>query len=85
MKELILNFTAKSRYALKIMMDLAGTVDQGLQQRQQIAERQGVSLDFMDHILARLRSKGLIVVRSSMPAITSWAVASRSWGVNPAR
>lgn len=55
-----MNFTAKSRYALKIMMDLADFDNDGLQQRQKIAARQGISPDFMDHIMARLRSGGLV-------------------------
>ncbi len=55
-----MNFTAKSRYALKIMMDLADFNGEGLQQRQKIAARQGISPDFMDHIMARLRAHGLV-------------------------
>lgn len=55
-----MNITAKSRYALKIMMDLALTDEQGHQQRHSIAQRQHVPVDFMDQITARLRSGGLI-------------------------
>ncbi len=55
-----MNLTAKSRYALKIMMDLAAHAEQGHQQRQSIALRQSIPLDFMDQITARLRAKGLI-------------------------
>lgn len=55
-----MNFTAKSRYALKIMMDLADSKLVGRQQRNKIAMRQGISVDFMDHIMARLRNKELI-------------------------
>ena len=55
-----MNLTAKSRYALKIMMDLALNEGEGQQQRQKIAQRQGISVDFMDHILARLREHNLI-------------------------
>jgi Rrf2 family protein len=54
-----MNITAKSRYALKIMMDLAA-VPEGLTQRHDIAARQGIPLDFMDHVLCRLREAGLI-------------------------
>ena len=55
-----MNFTAKSRYALKIMLDLADLNLAGKQQRNQIAKRHGISIDFMDHILARLRHQQLI-------------------------
>ena len=55
-----MNLTAKSRYALKIMMDLTLCEGDGQQQRQKIARRQGISIDFMDHILARLREHELI-------------------------
>ncbi len=55
-----MNITAKSRYALKIMMDLAANEESGHQQRHNIAMRQGISLDFMDQVTARLRSAGLV-------------------------
>ena len=55
-----MNITAKSRYALKIMMDLTNYAGSGCQQRQKIAGRHGIPVDFMDHILARLRAAGLI-------------------------
>ena len=53
-----MNVTAKGRYALKIMMDL--TVQCGKQQRRSIANRQGVPLDYMDHILQRLKQHQLV-------------------------
>ena len=55
-----MNITAKSRYALKIMMDLAVNEEHGHQQRQSIALRQSVPLDFMDQITSRLRAAGLV-------------------------
>lgn len=55
-----MNVTAKSRYGLKIMMDLADKKDQGLQQRQSIAERQAIPLDYMDQIVARLKLADLV-------------------------
>ena len=59
-----MNITSKSRYALKIMMDLCEhwAVDNNqVIQRGDIATRQGIPLDYMDHILSRLRESGLIV------------------------
>ncbi len=41
-------------------MDLADFDQEGIQQRQKIAARQGISPDFMDHIMARLRGHGLV-------------------------
>jgi cysteine desulfurase len=55
------NLTAKSRYALKIMMDLAAHETEGHQQRAKMAARQSVPLEFMDQVLSRLREHDLIV------------------------
>jgi len=52
--------TSRGRYALKIMMDLASTGQNPKQRRQDISERQAIPSDYMDHILASLREKGLI-------------------------
>jgi cysteine desulfurase len=52
--------TSKSRYALKIMMDLASHGDEAQQRRLDISKRHGIPSDYMDHILASLRSAGLI-------------------------
>jgi len=54
------NFTAKSRYALKIMIDLASQFEKGVQQREDIARRAGVPSDFMDQITVKLKTAGLI-------------------------
>ena len=54
-----MNITSKSRYALKIMLDLAQQ-EGPLVHRSEIAARQGIPLDYMDHILSRLRDHGLI-------------------------
>lgn len=55
-----MNFTAKSRYALKIMLDLAHFESCGPQKRHEVASRQSVPLDFMDQILIKLREHKLI-------------------------
>jgi Rrf2 family protein len=55
-----MNITSKSRYALKIMMDLAEHAEVPVVHRGDIAARQGIPLDYMDHILSRLREGGLI-------------------------
>lgn len=56
-----MNITSKSRYALKIMLDLGAPERAGeIVHRTDIAARQGIPLDYMDHILSRLRESGLI-------------------------
>lgn len=56
-----MNITSKSRYALKIMLDLAQSSDGALAHRADVASRQGIPIDYMDQILIRLREAGLIV------------------------
>jgi Rrf2 family protein len=55
-----MNITSKSRYALKIMMDLAFHADRPHVHRYDIARRQGIPSDYMDQILVRLRRGDLI-------------------------
>jgi len=54
------NFTSKSRYALKIMLDLAHHAHLPHVHRRDIAKRQGIPSEYMDQILLRLRSGGLV-------------------------
>ena len=55
-----MNFTSRSRYALKIMMDLAFYRGEPLIRRSEIAGRQGVPADYLDQIMIRLRAGGLV-------------------------
>ena len=55
-----MNITSKSRYALKIMLDLSQCAPNEHTHRTGVAERQGIPLDYMDHILSRLRERQLI-------------------------
>lgn len=55
-----MHLTAKSRYALKIMLDLAAHSEQGIQKRSLVASRNGIPLDFFDQISLKLRAKGLL-------------------------
>ena len=58
-----MNITSKSRYAVKIMMDLAVKAPVGgdaLTHRSDVAKRQGIPLEYMDQIMGRLRDAGLI-------------------------
>ncbi|MBP9709367.1 MAG: Rrf2 family transcriptional regulator, partial [Oligoflexales bacterium] len=53
-----MNLTSKSRYALKIMMDMVFHHSQV--QRRDLSNRQGVPPDYLDQILMRLRRAGLL-------------------------
>ena len=56
-----MNITSKSRYALKVMMDLCiHGADRAPVNRHGTASRQGISVDYIDQILSRLRDAGLI-------------------------
>jgi len=55
-----MNITSKSRYAIKIMMDLALHRDLPHVHRRDIAKRQGVPADYLDQIMQRLRRGGLV-------------------------
>lgn len=55
-----MNITAKTRFGLKALMDIAYHHRVGPVQRRHIAMRQGIPTDYMDQILMRLRNSGLI-------------------------
>jgi len=55
-----MNLTSKSRYALKIMMDLTHHRDLPLVRRAEIAKRQGIPPDYLDQIMIRLRAGNLV-------------------------
>lgn len=55
-----MNFTSRSRYALKIMMDLAHFRALPLVRRAEIAKRQGIPPDYLDQIMIRLRTGKLV-------------------------
>ncbi len=55
-----MRLTAKSRYAVTAMLDLALHYDQGSVPLGDIAQRQGISLSFLEHLFARLRKRGLV-------------------------
>lgn len=55
-----MNLTSKSRYALKIMMDLTHHRSLPHVKRVDIAKRQGIPPDYLDQIMVRLRSGRLV-------------------------
>lgn len=60
MCEKLMNFTSKSRYALKILMDLAHHSDLPHVHRLDIAERHGIPSNYLDQIMLRLKKGGLV-------------------------
>lgn len=81
-----MNLTSRSRYALKIMVDLARQADAALVKRQDIIVRQGIPRKYLDQIMMNLRKAGLVTstrgrlggyVLGQNPAeITIWDVFS---------
>ncbi len=55
-----MNITSKSRYAIKIMLDMAFHSQVKQIHRRDIAKRQGVPPDYLDQIINRLRHAGLV-------------------------
>lgn len=55
-----MNVTSKGRYALRIMLDLAAHRDEGFISLKTIAERQGVSMKYLEMIVSGLKKAGLV-------------------------
>lgn len=55
-----MNITAKTRYGIVALLDIAFHQDAGPVQRRQLSKRQAIPTDYMDQILLRLRSAGLV-------------------------
>ena len=55
-----MKLTTRGRYAVTAMLDLALHHNQGAVSLADIAERQGISLSYLEQLFARLRRKGLV-------------------------
>ncbi len=55
-----MRLTTKGRYAVMAMVDLAGHGDAGPVSLAEIAERQEISLSYLEQLFARLRQSGLV-------------------------
>ena len=55
-----MRLTAKGRYAVTAMLDLALHHDQGPVTLADIAARQGISLSYLEQLFSRLRRRGLV-------------------------
>jgi Rrf2 family cysteine metabolism transcriptional repressor len=55
-----MKLSTKTRYGTRAMLDLALNYEQGLLSAREIAARQDVSHKYLEHLLASLRSAGLV-------------------------
>jgi len=55
-----MRLTAKGRYAVTAMLDLAVHQDEGPISLADISERQGISLSYLEQLFAKLRRNGLV-------------------------
>ncbi len=56
----MLKLSTKGRYAVRIMTYLAARDEEGPARKQDIAESEGISPDYVEQILIRLRAGGLV-------------------------
>ena len=52
--------STRGRYALRVMIDLAENADKGYIPMKQIADRQGISLKYLERIIPALSKNGLV-------------------------
>lgn len=55
-----MKLSTKGRYGLRAMLDLTVHAGEGRQSIQQIAERQDVSVSYLEHLFSLLRKAGLV-------------------------
>ena len=55
-----MNVTSKGRYALRVMLDLAQHPDEGYISLMTIAERQDISMKYLEAIVGSLKKAGLV-------------------------
>jgi len=55
-----LNITSKGRYALRVMLDLASHTDEGYISLKTIADRQGISMKYLEAIVGSLKRAELL-------------------------
>ncbi len=54
------NITSKGRYALRVMLDLAQHPDEGFVSLKTVAERQGISMKYLEMIVSSLKKGELL-------------------------
>ena len=55
-----MNVTSKGRYALRVMLDLAQHPDEGYISLKTVAERQEISMKYLEAIVGALKKAGLV-------------------------
>ena len=55
-----MNITSKGRYALRVMLDLAQHADDGFVSLKTTADRQGISMKYLEMIISHLKKAGLV-------------------------
>ena len=55
-----MNVTSKGRYALRVMIDLAQHPDEGFVSLKTVAERQGISMKYLEMIVSSLKKAELV-------------------------
>ena len=55
-----MNITSKGRYALRVMLDLAQHPDEGFVSLKTVAERQGISMKYLEMIVSSLKKEDLL-------------------------
>ena len=55
-----MKLTTKGRYGLRAIVDLAVNTDDEAVALSQIAERQGISLNYLEQLVARLKKSGIV-------------------------
>ena len=55
-----MNITSKGRYALRVMLDLAQHPDEGFVSLKTVAERQGISMKYLEMIVSSLKREDLL-------------------------
>ena len=55
-----MNVTSKGRYALRVMLDLAQHPDEGYISLKTVAERQDISMKYLEAIVGSLKKAGLV-------------------------
>jgi len=56
----MLKLSTKGRYAVRIMIYLAAREEEGPARKQDVADAEGISPDYVEQILIRLRASGLV-------------------------
>ena len=74
-----MRFSKKSEYALRALTELTEHYGHDLLQRQQIAERQHIPIEFLEQILLALKNAGLLATQILSTADASLTVKMQAY------